>query len=77
LITATASIAGAFIRSGAGHYAHTSLLAFDAPSREECTVERVNSNTPMQALALLNDPTFVEAARTLAEQVVRQRRRRA
>jgi hypothetical protein len=53
-------------------YAHTSLLAFDAPSREECTVERVNSNTPMQALALLNDPTYVEAARTLAEQVVRK-----
>jgi hypothetical protein len=52
-------------------FAHTSLLAFDAPSREECTVERVNSNTPMQALALLNDPTYVEAARTLAEQVVR------
>jgi hypothetical protein len=52
-------------------YAHTSLLAFDAPSREECTVERVNSNTPMQALALLNDPTYVEAARSLAEQVVR------
>jgi len=53
-------------------FAHTSLLAFDAPSREECTVERVNSNTPMQALALLNDPTYVEAARTLAEQVVRK-----
>ena len=49
-----------------------SLQAFDAASREECTVERVNSNTPMQALALLNDPTYVEAARVLAEKVIRE-----
>src|SRR5665213_1228828 len=49
-----------------------SLQAFDAPSREECTIERVPSNTPLQALALLDDPTYVEAARGLAEQVVRQ-----
>jgi hypothetical protein len=49
-----------------------SLQAFDAPSREECTIDRVNSNTPLQALALLDDPTYVEAARGLAEQVVRQ-----
>jgi len=48
-----------------------SLQAFDASSREECTIERVNSNTPLQALALLNDPTYVEAARSLAEHIVR------
>lgn len=42
------------------------LANFDAPSREECTASRVVSNTPQQALTLLNDPTFVEAARAWA-----------
>jgi hypothetical protein len=42
------------------------LRAFDAPSREECTAQRAQSNTPLAALVLLNDPTFVEAARGLA-----------
>jgi hypothetical protein len=53
-------------------YLHPSLLAFDAPSREECTAERVRSNTPLQSLVLLNDPTFVEAARGLSDQLLLQ-----
>jgi mono/diheme cytochrome c family protein len=53
-------------------FPHPSLLAFDAPSREECTVERPRSNTPQQALVLLNDPTYVEAARALAEKTLRE-----
>jgi hypothetical protein len=48
-----------------------SLLAFDASNREECTVERPRSNTPQQALVLLNDPTYVEASRIFAERIYR------
>ena len=53
-------------------FLHPSLLAFDAPSRDECTANRSASNTPLQALVLLNDPVFVEAARVLGEKIVRE-----
>jgi hypothetical protein len=49
-----------------------SFIAFDAPSRDECTANRSPSNTPLQALVLLNDPTYVEAARVLAEKTMRE-----
>jgi len=53
-------------------FLHPSLLAFDAPSREECTAERPRSSTPLQALVLLNDPTYVEAARAFAESIFKE-----
>jgi hypothetical protein len=47
-------------------FLHPAMLALDAPSREEATCERPRSNIPQQALVLLNDPEFVEAARAFA-----------
>jgi hypothetical protein len=58
------------------HWQRTFLLpgfvAFDAPSRDECTADRSVSNTPLQALVLLNDPSHVEAARVFAEKILRE-----
>ena len=53
-------------------FPHPAMLAFDAPSREECTCERPKSNIPQQALVLLNDPTYVEAARAFAARILRE-----
>lgn len=51
-------------------FLHPMMKAFDGPSREECTAERPRSNTPLAALTLLNDPTFVEASRAFAERIL-------
>ena len=51
-------------------FLHPMLKAFDAPSREECSAERPQSNTPLAALVLLNDPTFLEAAKSFAKKIV-------
>jgi Protein of unknown function (DUF1553)/Protein of unknown function (DUF1549)/Planctomycete cytochrome C len=53
-------------------FLHPMLANFDAPSREECTADRTVSNSPQQALTLLNDPTFVECSRALAASLLKQ-----
>ncbi len=53
-------------------YLHPAMLALDAPSREECCADRIRSNIPQQALVLLNDPTFVEAARAFAARMLKE-----
>jgi hypothetical protein len=50
-------------------FLHPMLANFDAPARDECAAQRNLSNTPQQALTLLNDPTFVEAARLFAARI--------
>jgi len=52
-------------------FLHPMLANFDAPARDECAAARSPSNTPQQALTLLNDPAFVEAARVFAARLLR------
>jgi hypothetical protein len=49
---------------------YPSLVAFDAPERNVCSMRRMRTNTPLQALVTLNDPTFVECAQALARRVI-------
>jgi hypothetical protein len=54
-------------------FLHPMLTNFDAPSRDECAADRIISNSPQQALTLLNDPVFVEASRALATRLIDER----
>lgn len=51
---------------------HPAMIAFDAPNRSVCTVKREKTNTPLQALVLLNDPEFLESARVLAQRLQKE-----
>lgn len=51
---------------------YPSMATFDAPNREVCTVRRVRTNTPLQALVTLNDPAYIEAAQALARRIVKE-----
>ncbi len=51
---------------------YPNFAAFDAPSREECTVRRSQTNTPLQALAMMNDATVIEAAEALSKRMTRE-----
>lgn len=53
-------------------FLHPAMRSFDAPTREECTVDRPRSNNSLQALVLLNDPSYVEAARELGLRTLRE-----
>ena len=51
---------------------HPAMTSFDAPTREYCVLKRDRSDTPLQALVLLNDPEYVEAAQGIARRVLRE-----
>jgi hypothetical protein len=51
---------------------YPSMQTFDAPSRETCSIRRLPSNTPLQALVTLNDPAFVEMAQSLARRILKE-----
>jgi hypothetical protein len=51
---------------------YPSMAAFDATSRETCTVRRIRTNTPLQAFVTLNDPVYVECAQALARRIVKE-----
>ncbi|MEO6436368.1 MAG: DUF1553 domain-containing protein, partial [Tepidisphaeraceae bacterium] len=51
---------------------YPSMAAFDAPSREQCTVRRIHTSTPIQAFVTLNDPVYVEAAQALARRIAKE-----
>ncbi|QDT09107.1 DUF1553 domain-containing protein [Planctomycetes bacterium K23_9] len=53
-------------------FLHPMLVNFDAPARDECSADRTQSNSPQQALTLLNDPQFVEAAVAMANRLLRE-----